>query len=834
MRHMWVGGTAALLLAACTARAVGADELNVALGTNGATITADSWYTGSPDDTDRVAPPERLIDGRIRQATDAPGLNRWHSELGKPHPHWVWVHLARPAKIHRITLWSNDAGDVPVSVIGQYSADRGRSLRQLFARDKIPADAYRPALTVDFDPVVADSFRLVILRSSNERFPNYTQLTELQVFGQWAGEPFGPQSRPAPQRVRGELADGAPPPDLHVETTADAVTYTSPWLKVAFSLEMPAITFLSVDARGGQQHTRNLLKRPAGLILRGGRDTIRPPDVSFAVTRTGNVIRYTGIRAADAETDDLSFTVEPRGLQVALDRRIAEDYIAIEASPLRMVFDAAVTPASPMGRLKARGELAFPVLLHFPDYGSLLVRARGDEPGWGFAQRRADREVQLSLHDGWQPGADGLGTQQRGNRHTRLELQLTEVYPEKARVDADPKLAGVKRGWLNIFAFRPDIACLANNTVSDNCTFCVYEYADQAMYTPPLFDDFSALDLIRMTLDTYFEGQPGYGDDGYLPADGVRFMDVDPAVIIAAWDYATGKNDRAWLERRIKSIEKYAENIVAADADGDGMAESKRTGNSGIGPNGAGRWSSNWWDVISFGWKDAYCIALDYRAFRCMADLERRLGRDERATDFQQRADRIKAGYYSTFFNPKTGVLAGWKSQDGQLHDYYFTFVNGIAIAYGLVTREQGNALMDRMQAKMKEVGYSNFRIGLPGNLVPVARKDYAGGGVMGEPKKDDGGDSFQNYENGGATASFAYFYIQALYSLDRRSEADRILLGMLEGYRDGVFQNGVGSGVDWKRWDGTPCGYEGLLVDTYYALTAFITGHLNRGVPIP
>ncbi|MCL5097482.1 MAG: hypothetical protein M1608_08135, partial [Candidatus Omnitrophica bacterium] len=33
-----------------------------------------------------------------------------------------------------------------------------------------------------------------------------------------------------------------------------------------------------------------------------------------------------------------------------------------------------------------------------------------------------------------------------------------------------------------------------------------------------------------------------------------------------------------------------------------------------------------------------------------------------------------------------------------------------------------------------------------------------------------------------------------------------------------------VASGVDWKRWDGKPRGYEGLLTDTCYALTAYIT----------
>ncbi len=145
--------------------------------------------------------------------------------------------------------------------------------------------------------------------------------------------------------------------------------------------------------------------------------------------------------------------------------------------------------------------------------------------------------------------------------------------------------------------------------------------------------------------------------------------------------------------------------------------------------------------------------------------------------------------YVKTFLNPATGVLAGWKSADGQLHDYYFLFVNGIAIHYGLVPKDQANAIMDKLLAKMKEVGYTRFDLGLPGNLIPVAKKDYFpseprwGGG-----EKEDGSDGFQIYENGGATACFAYYTLAALYDLGRREEADRILFPMLDSFEKGSF----------------------------------------------
>ena len=134
---------------------------------------------------------------------------------------------------------------------------------------------------------------------------------------------------------------------------------------------------------------------------------------------------------------------------------------------------------------------------------------------------------------------------------------------------------------------------------------------------------------------------------------------------------------------------------------------------------------------------------------------------------------------------------------------------------------------MDRLLAKMKEVGYTHFEYGLPGNLIPVRRDDYLeprqewGGGT-----KADGSDGFQIYENGGATACFAYFTLQALYQLGRKAEADTILFPMLRAFENGGFQGSSPNGrsYDWKSWDGKPYGYEGLLVDGYMTLLAALS----------
>jgi hypothetical protein len=174
---------------------------------------------------------------------------------------------------------------------------------------------------------------------------------------------------------------------------------------------------------------------------------------------------------------------------------------------------------------------------------------------------------------------------------------------------------------------------------------------------------------------------------------------------------------------------------------------------------------------------------------------------------------------------PLAEGLTGWKSSDGQLHDYGFTYVQGLAITFGLLDDHTAIGVMDKLLAKMKEVGYERFDLGLPGNLVPVKKGDYVNENhppeATGQPRLDDGSDGFQFYENGGATGCWAYYTVKTLYQLGRVEDARRIFHPMLAAYAQGKFQGFDASGRsrDWRDWKGGGHGYEGLLVDNYHAL---------------
>jgi hypothetical protein len=66
-------------------------------------------------------------------------------------------------------------------------------------------------------------------------------------------------------------------------------------------------------------------------------------------------------------------------------------------------------------------------------------------------------------------------------------------------------------------------------------------------------------------------------------------------------------------------------------------------------------------------------------------------------------------------------------------------------------------------------------------------------------------------------------YTVKALYQLGRIEDARRIFRPMLAGYARGEFQGfgENGKSRDWRDWKGGCHGYEGLLVDNYYALLA-------------
>jgi len=487
-------------------------------------------------------------------------------------------------------------------------------------------------------------------------------------------------------------------------------------------------------------------------------------------------------------------------------------------------FNPDVTHATLLGHVTPGGDVALPAVLHLPGMGSLRIYANRAAALHYDARRNTVHFVSVTF-----PAAT--------EQHKLMEytLETAAIFPALPGVAADDaRFDGFRRDFLDIFQQQAEMHVLANNAASDACGFTVYEYADMARHTPELVKGLTALDLVRETLDRYLAGFLGYGMPGYKMYDSsdpdTQFphpsLDTYPSLLIAAYDYADGSGDERWLRQNYKGLRKWADRMTAANADGSPLLEYPESGNSGSWTEKITVRPSNWWDTIGFAHQDAYANALGYRALRGMAALAERVGETADAEKYRLRAQQIHDAYAKAFVDPQAGVVAGWRSRDGQLHNYYFPFVNGIAVRYGLLDREQSRQVMDNILRKMESVGYNDFSRGIPGNLIPVRRADYVDlDPRFGGPVREDGADGFERYENGGTTASFAYFTMAALYSLDEKEKGDRILLPMLDGFARQGFSGRAPNGLtyDWMDWKGGAHGYEGFLVDNYYALLAVL-----------
>jgi arylsulfatase A-like enzyme len=603
--------------------------------------------------------------------------------------------------------------------------------------------------------------------------------------------------RPAqPLHVRGEQ-EGA--------TKGLALDYQSAHLAIALSSTQPAFSSFSVDSLGLGKFTRNPVLSNTQSIM-----DLKRSDQTYLLN--GKSV----------------WSISCSEKVLLLQSDVAE---GVDVPPFTLTFDQKANHATLLGLMKpGERKMALPCLLHLPDMGTLRITCNVPGAMLEYDARRFVKPTPFV----------SIGFPAATVRQPRIEyrMEVVSIYPKLKGVEDNPLYDGFRRDWLNIFQVNPRLQMLANNASSDPCAFTLFTYSDVARHTPPLAEGLTANDLVRMTLDQYLAGMLGYGQIGYgctpSEADIIswktpwRSLDSLPSFLIAACNYVQGSRDEAWGRANYAKLAVWGREMFADDKNGNGLIEYLGTGNYGDRPQSYRR-PANWWDTINFGHEDAFGNALAYRAATMFAELAKQLKHDADAQFFADKAAKLRAAYAPTFLNPATGLLAGWKSADGQLHDYAFTFVQGMAITFGLLDDKTANSVMDRLLAKMKAVGYTRFDLGLPGNLVPVKREDYVYHAtppeVHGVPKLEDGSDGFQYYENGGATACWSYYTVKALYQLGRVADARSIFHPMLQGYARGEFQGFGENGMsrDWRDWKGGCHGYEGLLVDNYHALLAVL-----------
>ena len=599
------------------------------------------------------------------------------------------------------------------------------------------------------------------------------------------------------------------------------VRFRSRFLEIGFCLRRAGLSFLALDDEGLGKTDRNLLRISPGITFQGlflhpvGAGPSMAPSIRYDVEgRTsveGNSVMYDVAPRYTGQRYRVRWEVFEDRLRLSAERTGETDIRAWESSAWSIGLDPRVSATTAAGIITREGEsgtMRFPVLFHAPSFGSLEIQVTGNDGLW-----RTDtfRPGDLGLHQlklGEEPGPEGDYLLKSGKHQVSLEMRVRQ-FGIPLRKETPPEIIrAINRCTLTSMSYRADTGTLSNNGNSIHCPLSMDNWSALAVRIGQIVPGISAIDLLRDSIERWLDGGPGYGSGGMLQ-DGDfhlaedEYLMTGTAALLGIADFLEHSGTPEWLGRFQHQLEHQLNLMRRRDLDADGLVESKYR----LGISGQHHWSTCYYDVISFGWKCAFSNALLYPALVKLARLLPALGYPQLAEGLAAWGEKLRSNYFSTFFNPTTGWLAGWRCKEGKLHDYAFIAVNGIAVSVGLVDDKPAREIMERLWNEAVRVGMPDPAPGIPANLWPIPDEDLAE--IM-------HGFPFGYYANGGLSTAQSRHLVSALYRVGMKREADHLLLRICTSLGEAAVFGGAKSGVDARSWDGWPCGYEGLLTDQF------------------
>ena len=643
-------------------------------------------------------------------------------------------------------------------------------------------------------------------------------LNKLKAFGTVVGKPKPPPYNPILQQ---KTIHPQAPQGMRVRELPEMLLFESEFFSIGFSLVRPLLLHLGWDALGtGESHKNRLLAsrriRRKPLLGGGSGPVLRTLAADYPshrwtgeVSVEGNTVAYRNLRAVEGLVLDAFFTVEQDRVRVELHQTCTESMPVIEAEAWRLAWNLAEgitgmagTPTLQSGR---NGDVALPAMWVADRSGCLACRRiDGDGRGTRFQVEsyRTENSVTGGFVFGKHPGTDQCQTLPAGKQSVSYELTVSNLEP-KRKPDAPKLPVALQRHWATVFScFRPEYRGFSNHSASVNCHLSQGIPMELVAHTRAPADGPNPLDLAKSTLSRALLDGGGYGYFRNL------YLDSDPNLIAAAGRIYQAKPDLAWLRRIEPGLVKAAGRMLAQMDEKQGLLVCQAlSGNSG-----SYRWSTNAMDMVGFGHIDAYVNAWAYRALRNAAamldDLNKNSALEKRC---REAATAIRENYAAALINPQTGWVIGWKSRDGQLHDYAFTWVNGVATAFGVLEPKVARNALVGLEQKRAEAGPGTAKLGIPCNLIPIRKEDQMLG-KMGYPRQS----TFEVFTDGSLNAGMATYYLRALAIHGLKEQAGKLTDELEEGYVAGVFHGGNKSGIEFRSWEGLPTGYEGTLIGSF------------------
>ncbi len=624
------------------------------------------------------------------------------------------------------------------------------------------------------------------------------------------------------------------PRGVSAEELDGEVRFRTRFYETGFCLGRTGFSYLSVDDEGTEHTANNLLRLSPGIFLQGirlhpvGSAASASPLIRYDAYGTtvvdNNTVVYTVDFPGAGQHYSLTFTMFEDHMHLTASRTGRNDVRAWESSAWVTAMNAAVSASTMLGgilRTGQSGTLAAPALLHAPGYGTLSIATQSQSV---LLRSDAFRSMNVGLCEiklGELPQPEGDYLLQAGTFTADIDFHVTQVsVPLRPETPNEVKRA-VDRCALTSLSYRADTSTLSNNGNSMHCPICMDTWSAAAMQIGEIFPGFPSMNLVRDSIERWLDGGPGYASGrmlqhGELHYAEDKYLMTGTAALLGLADFLGDGGTPEWVARFEHQIGLQLSLMRARDLDGDGLIESDYR----QGVAGEMHWSTNWFDVISFGWKDAFVNALLYAALEKLSRVLPALGAARLSAGLREWAAQLRLQYAKTFYNPETGWLAGWRCKEDKLHDYAFLAVNGAAVTSGVLDETMSKGVIEKLYREMLNVGLTEYRYGLPGNLWCVPDED------MTEIMQ---GFSMGYYANGGLTHSQSRHFVGALYRVGMTREADEILRQLCDALGAGTAFGGSKSGVDWRFWDGWPCGYEGLLTDQFGILAVAMERYALR-----
>ena len=192
-------------------------------------------------------------------------------------------------------------------------------------------------------------------------------------------------------------------------------------------------------------------------------------------------------------------------------------------------------------------------------------------------------------------------------------------------------------------------------------------------------------------------------DKGFYEARWGFLLDANPDFVTNVAELYDQTGNKQWVKMHQSSCEKALDWIIKRDSDGDGLVEMMTDSYKE-------KKGSDWIDIIWAAYENAFVNAKLYWALVKWSSIERQLGNDAKAKDYEAFAAKLKIAFNKStseggLWDAEKNCYIHWREKDNSIHgNNMVTPVNFMAIAYGICDdTARRNHILDEIENQMQK-----------------------------------------------------------------------------------------------------------------------------------